>query len=188
MFSLIDHLTRWLRLRRHHIAKQKAAQARRQGRYLDVEKDDVDVDPPAQKVEQLLARIPQALMADASYRCKAYARALLHFEQHVRQERADKDEAALQPLYAKLQKIYAHLDEPDGMEGISAKFLTPTLEQQILEHESAGRWTAAQTCYEVSLQRDPSKLVYHIGLMNCSKNLGHMGECRKPNITTKGFF
>ncbi|TPX68250.1 hypothetical protein SpCBS45565_g03305 [Spizellomyces sp. 'palustris'] len=174
IFSLVDHLTQWLRLRRQEAAKRKAAQARRQGRYMNVDETDVDKDPSALQVESFLMRIPQSVMADASYCCRAYARALLHFEQHIRQERTSKDETALQPLYSHLQKIYAHLDEPDGMEGISTKFLTPSLEQQLLEHESAGRWTAAQTCYELSLQQEPDKLVYHIGLLNCLKNLGHL--------------
>jgi hypothetical protein len=37
-------------------------------------------------VEQLLAQIPQLTLAQASLRCRAYTRALLHFELHLRKE------------------------------------------------------------------------------------------------------
>ncbi|KAJ3291727.1 serine/threonine-protein kinase M1 [Borealophlyctis nickersoniae] len=177
IFLLVDHLTKWLRLRRQKASRQKAALAKRQGRFVNIDDPDTENDTAATHVEQLLGSIPQAAMAEASYRCKAFARALLHFEQHIRNERASgKDALAMNLLYAHLQKIYSHLDEPDGMEGISTLFVAPTLEQQILEHESAGRWTAAQTCYEVCLQQNPEKLDNQLGLLNCLKNLGHFGH------------
>ncbi|KAJ3214103.1 serine/threonine-protein kinase M1 [Dinochytrium kinnereticum] len=172
IFSLVDHLTLWIRLRRQDLGKKKAINARRSGKFLNV--DDVDdLDAQRSKVEKLLLQIPQDLMANASYRCKAYARALMHFEQYIRAERKRRGDQDMQSLYAHLQKIYSHLDEPDSMDGIATLFLSPSLEQQILEHESAGRWTAAQTCYEISVQRNPDKLGLHIGLINCLKNLGH---------------
>ncbi len=71
--------------------------------------------------------------------------------------------------------LYAELDEPDGMAGISTKVLSPSLEHQIREHESTGRWTAAQSCWEVRLQQEPDNIEPHIGLMRCLKNLGHYG-------------
>ncbi|KAJ3016848.1 serine/threonine-protein kinase M1, partial [Thoreauomyces humboldtii] len=174
VFSLVDHLTKWLRLRRVTAAKKRASLARRQSKFVDVEDTGLQADVSAQKIETFLARIPQHAMAEASFYCEAYARALLHFEQHIRQERLTKDEETLQPLYAHLQRIYSHLDEPDGMEGIASLVLTPTLDQQILEHESAGRWTDAQTCYELFLQETPERLEHHIGLISCLKNIGHL--------------
>ena len=119
----------------------------------------------------MLSSIPELFIAKASFQGKAYARALLHYEKHIKQERmTGKDD---QEMYNFLQEIYSCLDEPDGMEGISTKLIQPTLEQQIREHESAGRWTAAQTCYEMSLQRDPTNIQNHIGLLKCWKQLGH---------------
>ncbi|KAI8840920.1 hypothetical protein BC829DRAFT_16893 [Chytridium lagenaria] len=172
VFSLVDHLTLWIRLRRQDLGKKRAMNARKSGKFLRV--DDADeLDAQRAKVEKLLLQIPQDLMANASYRCKAYARALVHFEQFMRAERKTRGDSDMQLLYAHLQKIYSHLDEPDGMDGLSTLFENPSLEQQILEHESAGRWTAAQTCYEISLQKNPDNLDLHIGLINCLKNLGH---------------
>ncbi|TPX55724.1 hypothetical protein PhCBS80983_g05098 [Powellomyces hirtus] len=157
VFSLVDYLTRWLRFR-----AKETVQAR--------------PDQGVEKVQQFLRRVPQSVMADAAYRCNGYARAYMHFENHVRQEqeRGLEDKEALQGLYAHLQKLYAPLDEPDGMEGIFIKSSMPTLDQQILAHESAGRWTDAQTCYEVSLRTNPDNHDHQVGLLNCLKNLGHL--------------
>ncbi|KAJ3385159.1 serine/threonine-protein kinase M1, partial [Chytriomyces hyalinus] len=174
IFHLVDHLTVWIRTRRRDAGKQRLMMARKSGRFANMEEDD-DRDIPRQRVASFMSEIPTILMAEASYRCKSYARALLHFEQHIRHELKTKSQLEMQSTYEFFQQIYSHLEEPDGVEGISTKFLTPTIEQQIREHESGGRWTAAQTCYEVALQRNPDDLRLHMGLVNCLKNLGHLG-------------
>lgn len=114
------------------------------------------------------------VLANSATRCKAYARALIHYESYFRQEKSKSSN--LQPLYSQLQRIYSHLDEPDALEGISSKVLVPTLDQQILEHESTGLWTAALTCNELALQQHPRELKYHVGVLNCLKNLNHLGN------------
>jgi serine/threonine-protein kinase ATR len=163
----------WISWKRQQPTREETPLARRFTQYLD--KNDSDKKDSLFFVENLLVSIPQNVMADASYRCKAYARALKHFEQHVRIERNAKTSAEMVPLYQHLQTIYAHIDEPDGMEGISTKFSSTSLKQQILEHEAAGRWADAQTCYELSLQKDSHNISHHIGLINCLKTLGHLG-------------
>lgn len=77
--------------------------------------------------------------------------------------------------FGQLQKIYSFLDELDGLEGITMMFTQPTLDQKILEHESNGLWTAAQTCNELALQKSPDVLKYHIGLLKCLMQLNHIG-------------
>jgi serine/threonine-protein kinase ATR len=145
-----------------------------------------DHDPALKRVEDLLNGI-QIDIADASYRCGAYARALKHFEQHIRlklitkldmdKEMDEQTDKEMQCLYRHLQKIYSHMDEPDGMEGISSKFPRPLLlDQQILEDEGTGRWAAAQTGYELALQSNPRNIDLYIGLTNCLKHLGDFGE------------
>jgi serine/threonine-protein kinase ATR len=79
------------------------------------------------------------------------------------------------PYYEHLHEIYAQLDQPDGMEGISTLILSPSLEHQICQHDSTGCWTAAQSCWEVRLQQQPDKLDFHLGLLQCLRNLGHYG-------------
>ncbi|ORX89906.1 hypothetical protein K493DRAFT_288711 [Basidiobolus meristosporus CBS 931.73] len=171
VFSLVDHLTKWIRLKRQRAYMQKAAVAKRAGRFMMAD-DIIETDSALVCVEPLLSKIPQDIMSEASYHCNANARALMHFELHIRNERKTKSETELQPLYEQLQKIYARIDEPDGMDGISTKFHSYSIDQQILEHEQAGKWSAAQICYEISLQKDSSRLDHQIGLLNCLKNLG----------------
>ena len=81
----------------------------------------------------------------------------------------------LQDHYERLHEMYAHLDQPDGMEGISTEILSPSLEHQIRQHESTGRWMSAQSCWEVCLQHEPDNLDFHLGLLRCLRNLGHYG-------------
>ena len=116
-------------------------------------------------------------MAKAALQCKAYARALMCFEQQLVAMRAVKSaEVAKVAVYETMHEIYAQLDEPDGMEGISTLILTPSLDHQIREHESTGRWTSAQSCWEVRLQHSPGDLKSHLGLLRCLRNLGHYGK------------
>lgn len=88
------------------------------------------------------------------------------------QRRTDAD---LQPYYEYLHRIYADLDEPDGMEGVSAFIVSPSMDHQIREHESVGRWTSAQSCWEVKLQDNADNLELHLGLLRCLRSLGHYG-------------
>ncbi|KAI9332338.1 hypothetical protein BDR26DRAFT_645605 [Obelidium mucronatum] len=175
IFQLIDHLTVWIRSRKRDAGRNRAQQRKSIGKHVNPDEVEDDPDTMRHRVAAFLTGIPTVLMAEASYRSKSYARALLHYEQHIRNEKRVKSEAEMQPAYGFLQKIYSHMEEPDGIEGFSTMFLNPTLEQQILEHESAGRWTSAQTCYEICLQNNPDEVKLHIGLINCLKNLGHLG-------------
>ncbi|KAI8805845.1 ataxia telangiectasia and Rad3 related, isoform CRA_a [Cladochytrium replicatum] len=185
IFILVDHLTKYMRHRRLSLAKRQVKKS--------VKVDDshnVTVIRACKIVEHFLAQIPQDIMAQASYRCKAYERAVMHFEQHMRHQGAiapgwwsstiqsDNDAESYklpssQNLYSHLQQIYSNIDDPDGMSGIAAMFRNPTIEQQILEHESSGNWSAMQTCFEILLKNDPTNLKHHIGLIRCLKNLGH---------------
>lgn len=124
----------------------------------------------------MLSSINQKLIADAALRCRAYARALMSFEQLVLSQRDVGQNDQLPEYYENLHEIYAQLEEPDGMEGISTLILSPSLEHQIRQHESTGRWTSAQSCWEVQLQRSPDEIKSHLGLLRCLKNLGHYGE------------
>jgi serine/threonine-protein kinase ATR len=164
----MDHLNKYLR----YLGVQMA-----QGRHRRHNKGE----PLAERhktAESLTTSIDHSLMAQAALQCKQYARALMSLEQRVAKMRSAEqvNEAILQQDYEKMHEIYAHLDEPDGMNGISALVLSPSLEHQIREHESTGRWTSAQSCWEVSLQQDSNSLDSHVGLLRCLRNLGHFGK------------
>jgi len=156
IFDLMDHLSTWLR-------------HQRVGRS--------DRGSQTKIVEGVLSSIETELMANAALQSKAYARSLRNFEQrivHLRKERRSNSE--LQTYFERLHQIYAELDEPDGMQGVSTFVISPSLEHQIREHETTGQWTSAQSCWEVRLQQSPEDVNLHLGLLKCLRNLGHYGE------------
>lgn len=154
IFDLMDHFSRWIRDRRK----------------------EGDTQVQIKKVEDVMGGINQDLMAKAALECKAHARALLNFEQRIVALRDTNLADKLGIYYEHLHEIYAAIEEPDGMEGISTKIPSPSILHQIREHESTGHWTAAQSCWEVQLQREPDELRSHIGLLSCLRNLGHYGR------------
>lgn len=127
------------------------------------------------KVEQFLSSIPRNVLSEAAIQSHSYARALLHFEEYVRIEAKNRDIVQMQPLYNMLQKIYARVDDADSLECLASKLISPTLQQQIIQHEVCGRWPEAQSCYEVLLQQEPDHSEYQLGLLRCLENMGHYG-------------
>lgn len=167
----MDHLSSWIRRRR-----QLRSRKRTDGRRQNINNAD-DHDHEVLQVDSLMTSINSDLLATAAFQCKAYARALMTLEQLIteRKER-NFNESQLQPYYDRLHTIYANLEEPDGMEGISTKVISPSLDHQIREHESIGRWTSAQSCWELKLQQEPDDISLHLGLLRCLRNLGHHGK------------
>ena len=172
VFLLIDYLHKWVRQHRKEIAERKSQLAKKANRYVAVDEDE-ESDPAIAHVEGVLSALPADLMANASLQCGSYARALFHWEQYIRDNEKSPPEDGMDILYARWQEIYNYLDEPDGIEGISAKFTFQSFEQQILEHETAGHWSAAQSCFELALQADPANLAFQKGFLNCIKQSGH---------------
>ena len=168
LFTIMDHVGVWMRRKRQDLARTSRRPRMAQGG-----------EEVLAQVEMIMRRISQELLAQASLQCKAYSRALLNFELRVRAMRSDgKGDHDLQGYYENMHRIYAHLDEPDGMEGISTRVISPSLEHQIREHESTGRWTSAQSCWEVELQQRPDDPDLHLGLLRCLRNLGHYDTMR----------
>jgi serine/threonine-protein kinase ATR len=166
---LLDHINKWVRLVRQEVAKKAEAGKRVRG--------GVNLEEQLLQVDSILSNIDETLMAKAAFKCKAFARSLMNFEQRiVAMKERGTSENQIPDYYEKLHEIYAQLDEPDGMEGVSTLILAPTLEHQIREHESTGRWTSAQSCWEVRLQESPDDVEFHLGLLRCLRNLGHYGS------------
>ena len=169
---LMDHLNKWVRIVRQEATSKKPDGGTRRGRTYGSD----ETEQRLLRVDSILSSIPRELVARAALQCKAFSRSLMSFEGQVFDLKANgAAEAELQPYYEHLHEIYANLDEPDGMEGVSTLVLSPSLEHQIRQHESTGRWTSAQSCWEVKLQSNPNDLDYHIGLLRCLRNLGHYG-------------
>lgn len=168
---LLDHLNKWVRIVRQDISTKKAETKRSRSNQVGSQLEEQLL-----RVDSILSSIDYNLMARAAFQCKAFARSLMNFERHIM---ALQEQSAQNPdlpeYYERLHEIYAHLDEPDGMEGVSSLILSPSLEHQIRQHENTGRWTAAQSCWEVRLQQAPDNVEFHLGLMRCLRNLGHYG-------------
>ncbi|ORX38472.1 hypothetical protein BD324DRAFT_641616 [Kockovaella imperatae] len=160
VFDLMDHLSKWQRLQRIGEGRSEKHSTYR-------------------AVDAVLSTIEVELMANAALQSKAYARALRGFEQRITQlRRTRRANTDLQTYFEKLHLVYANLNEPDGMEGVSTFVIAPSLEHQIREHESTGRWTSAQSCWEVRLQQSPNDVTLHQGLLHCLRNLGHYDTLR----------
>lgn len=129
-------------------------------------------------IEKRLESIPPELVSQRAIDCKQYARALFHLEPHVlRQQEEHGDNAEnIQQALDSLQHVYAHIDEPDGLEGVSANLKVIDLKQQILSHRKAGRWSRAQTWCEVQLAEDPHNIEVQVDLLTCLKESGQYGK------------
>lgn len=128
-------------------------------------------------LQGLLDSIPAELISQRAVDCKAYARALFHLERHIRQVDEEKKGANERDrLLQRLQDIYSQIDEPDGLEGISAHLHVLDVNQQVLSHRKAGRWAAAQTWYEIKLAEDPDNVDIQIDLLTCLKESGQHGS------------
>ncbi|KAI2611792.1 phosphatidyl inositol 3-kinase [Hypoxylon sp. NC1633] len=155
IFRFIDYGMRWLQLKRNQTNLGP--------------RDIAAMD----KVQEILDSIPAELISQRAVDCKAYARALFHLERHIRQ--VDEEKRGTEDrerLLRRLQDIYTQIDEPDGLEGISAHLHVLDINQQLLSHRKAGRWAAAQTWYEIKLAEDPDNVDVQIDLLTCLKESG----------------
>ena len=124
----------------------------------------------------VLEMLPAEIIARRAVDCKSYSRALFYWEQHIRQVReTTKNVETTNTLLERLQDIYTQIDEPDGIEGISAHLHVLDIDQQILGHRKAGRWTAAQSWYEIQLAENPGNVDVQVNLLTCLKESGQHG-------------
>ncbi|PHH88274.1 hypothetical protein CDD83_7758 [Cordyceps sp. RAO-2017] len=155
VFRVLDYAMRWIQ------AKRSA------GRLSVAEKDKLS------RIQGILDEIPAELISQRAIDCNEYARALFHLEQHAQQlEQSKREPDDRVHLLERLQDLYANVDEPDGLEGISAHLHALDINQQILSHKKAGRWTAAQTWYEIQLAEKPDNVDVQQDLLQCLKHAG----------------
>lgn len=167
MFRVLDYLSRWKQ------AKQAEAADASKNR----ETDRVDLcETEIGFVKTVLDMLPAEVIAQRAVECKSYSRALFYWEQHIRQVReSTKSAETSNTLLERLQDIYTQIDEPDGIEGISAHLHVLDIDQQILGHRKAGRWTAAQSWYEIQLAENPGNVDVQVNLLTCLKESGQHG-------------
>lgn len=178
-------MTLWCRHRKSFLAKQKLNVARRSHRILNSTNNE-ESDVMSDRILDFLTRISLLSLADCAYNCGEYARSLLYYEKYIRTISDSGDESQLQELYSRMQLIYANLDEPDSILGISTKIIHPTIEQQLLEHQSLGNWEMALNCYELIDIKKNKDMV--IGRINCLKNLGQLSNYSLALILRELYF
>lgn len=132
-------------------------------------------------MESLLGSIPPEVISKRAVECKSFSKALFHWEQYIRKSKAPvgaQEPTNLEPLYQRLQDIYSQIDEPDGIEGISSHLSALDIDQQVLEHRKAGRWTTAQSWYELQLEKEPDNIDAQWNLVTCLKESGQQGKIK----------
>ncbi|RMZ81831.1 hypothetical protein DV738_g2114, partial [Chaetothyriales sp. CBS 135597] len=164
IFEVLDYLQRWLHQRKKHYSSH-AGRTERGVSELVLENTLSEI----RHVEAVLEQIPPEVLSRRAIDCKSYARALFHWEQYMRRPNASdsRDEEL-----ARLQDIYAQIDEPDGIEGISTQMHIVDLQGRVLEHKKEGRWTAVQGWYQVQLAEHPNDVDLQRNLMECLKGSG----------------
>ncbi len=146
------------------------------------------------RVVKFIDAAPAALIARRAVDCGQYPRALFHLEPYLQSIKALVPTETRSPdadqLLSELQYIYSQIDEPDSLEGLFAHLPSIHLDQQIMGHRKAGRWTAAQTWYEIRLAKDPGNVDVQLDLLTCLKESGQHGmrgpfvpECFATSLT-----
>jgi len=168
----LDYLSRWKQ------AKQTESASASKNKETDkVELCETEIGI----VTSVLEMLPAEIIARRAVDCKSYSRALFYWEQHIRQVReSTKNVETTNTLLERLQDIYTQIDEPDGIEGISAHLHVLDIDQQILGHRKAGRWTAAQSWYEIQLAENPGNVDVQVNLLTCLKESGQHGLLLLP--------
>ncbi|KAK3330577.1 hypothetical protein B0H66DRAFT_579779 [Apodospora peruviana] len=154
VFRVIDYFMRWLQAKRSQPGGLKP-------------KDQQSIE----WVQEVIGSLDPELISRRAVDCNEYARALFFLEPHIEAIRKD-DARESDRLLQAIQDIYTQIDDPDGLEGVSAHLQRMDLNQQALNHRKAGRWTAAQTWYEIRLSESPENVDIQVDLLTCLKESG----------------
>ncbi|KAL1871978.1 hypothetical protein VTK73DRAFT_1808 [Phialemonium thermophilum] len=156
VFRILDYALRWMQLVKTKHGSRPDFQRR------------------VSRLQRVLDAIDPELICKRAIDCKQYARALFHLEPFIwRKLQSDKKESPdSRRLMKSLQDIYVEIDDPDGLEGILAHQPIVSLDEQILSHRKAGRWTATQSWYEIRLAECPDNVDVQLDLLTCLKESG----------------
>ncbi|XP_040283994.1 serine/threonine-protein kinase ATR isoform X1 [Bufo bufo] len=168
VFSMIDHLTQWAREKFQALHAEKSNG--KSGGRGEINASLNEEYGEYQNVTRFLELIPQDTLAVASFRSKAYTRAVMHFESFIMEKKQE-----IQEHLGFLQKLYAAMHEPDGVAGVSAiRKKEASLKEQILEHESIGLLRDATACYDRAIQLKPEEILHHHGVLKSMLGLGQL--------------
>ncbi|KAI9844262.1 MAG: serine/threonine-protein kinase M1 [Sclerophora amabilis] len=177
VFQILDYLSRWMQEQKRQGLNSRSSLARKEDRRA-LDDEYTSETSQVQRVEKTLSKIRPEIISRRAVECRSYARALFHWEQHIRQvrEKSHQLQQQQQPqeesLFQRLQDIYSQIEEPDGVEGISAHLHVLDIDQQILEHRKAGRWAAVQSWYELLLAQNADDIDLQVNLVTCLRESG----------------
>ncbi|CAA6663251.1 unnamed protein product [Spirodela intermedia] len=184
VFTLLDNLGQWVDDLKQQVALSQSHQASKQqlkGKSLVEPLADADnLLIQCGYVSELLSAIPKVTLARASFRCQAYARALLYFESYVREMSGSFNPAAEQSGVftdgdiSFLMEIYSGMDEPDGLSGLASLRKSPSLQDQLLINKKTGNWAEVLTSCEQALEMEPTSVQRHSDVLNCFLNMCHL--------------
>ncbi|KAF4553624.1 Phosphatidylinositol -3 and 4-kinase-like protein [Elsinoe fawcettii] len=172
VFAVLDYMTRWAQEKKRALALVRI-QLQRAGHSPDEVEEQATLGQIA-SMEDLIKSIPPDVIAQRAIECGSYTRALFHWENFIRDERQRHalDASTRDEMYLRLQTIYSEIDEPDGLDGIAAQMNILTPEQEAWQHLQAGRWTAAQSWYEIELMNKPDDKDTQANLLLCLQQSG----------------
>ncbi|XP_054272921.1 serine/threonine-protein kinase ATR-like [Macrosteles quadrilineatus] len=132
VYQLLDFLYHWLRQRKQQINPSEESTLADQ----------------YHKLREFLSTFSKKDIADGSFRCKEYTRALLFLEDYM-----NENPDLVQSYLPYLGKIYYHLNDPDSFKGIIAiRDEEPTAQEMIHYHKLTGQLQDAAACYERLVQ------------------------------------
>lgn len=176
MFEVLDYLSRWLQQKRKAVNDARITALR--GTLNSADFDEIKEVGHISSVERIISAIPSNTIARRAADCRSYRRALFHWEEFLREQRNREDvDMEVDRVLQRMQDIYGELNEPDGVEGMSGHFHILDPEQQVLDLQKNGKWAAAQSWYELELEKLP-KWNYEttqLGLLTCLKESGQSG-------------
>jgi serine/threonine-protein kinase ATR len=167
LFTALDHLQYWVELRTAANLPQKTTRGKASA------SANVLKDKNVEKVKKFLQDLPMDILARAAFACKAYARALRYMEDHLKG--LEESSAKFQSTVGFLQNVYAALDEPDGVAGLSVlRMSEASLEEKVLELEMGGQYSEATSYYNMAIQSRKEEFSYFQGLLRCSMEMGQL--------------
>lgn len=178
VFAVLDYMSKWLQEKKRSIAATRTTAVRAGHAETDFEEDKYQ--GQINSVEKVIHSIPANVIAQRAIDCGSYARALYHWEQFMREKRESAPAGSKDSdlLYQRLHSIYSQIDEPDGLDGISNHLNILSPEQQAFQQRRAGRWSAAQSWYQMELRKSPTDRGLQKQFLSCLREAGQFGMCR----------
>jgi serine/threonine-protein kinase ATR len=177
VFAVLDYMSKWLQEKKRTMAAYRTA-ALRAG-HPPSELEEVKDVGQIESVESVIRSIPADIIAQRAMECGSYARALFHWESYIRSEsqrQTNQNAEEHDAMFQRLHSIYSQIDEPDGLDGISAHLNILSPEQQAFQHQRTGRWSAAQSWYEFELVKEPSNASRQTDLLSCLRESGQYDQ------------